>query len=275
MPARRYYSQRKNHDAVKIDLINLRAIFLSIYSDFERRGYFQEYLGINCVDAFFPGKAGEDVGDYFLRKIRNKSLWPISLNYFDYSEEELFDVIEFLFDHVSRPISGGESFGHSNCGVHYSNFEKNTGEEDFVAEINEFLNDYGDGFELSRKGEVLSLSGEFEPILKAELPNYDPENVENKVREAVDKYRKYGSSIDQRKEAVVGLCNVLEFLRPKLAGVITDKDENDLFNIANNFGLRHHNDVQKTNYNKSIWLSWMFYFYLSTIHSVIRLLKKK
>lgn len=48
----------------------------------------------------------------------------------------------------------------------------------------------------------------------------------------------------------------------------------DLFNIANNFGIRHYNKEQKTNYDQNIWLSWMFHFYLATLHASLRLIEK-
>jgi hypothetical protein len=48
-------------------------------------------------------------------------------------------------------------------------------------------------------------------------------------------------------------------------------DENDIFNIANRFGIRHHNIDQKNNYDKPIWYSWIFYYYLATLHAVIRI----
>jgi hypothetical protein len=66
------------------------------------------------------------------------------------------------------------------------------------------------------------------------------------------------------------LADVLEYLRPKIKRVISSKDEGDLFNIANNFGIRHHNDKQKTDYEQSVWLSWMFHFYLATLHMLTR-----
>jgi hypothetical protein len=47
------------------------------------------------------------------------------------------------------------------------------------------------------------------------------------------------------------------------------------FNIANNFCIRHLNENQKDNYDKSIWYSWKFYLYLSTIHTVLRLIAKQ
>jgi hypothetical protein len=59
-------------------------------------------------------------------------------------------------------------------------------------------------------------------------------------------------------------------LRPQVKEFFTSKDEGDLFNIANNFGIRHLNEKQKTSYDENIWLSWMFYFYLSTIHVLLR-----
>jgi hypothetical protein len=95
------------------------------------------------------------------------------------------------------------------------------------------------------------------------------------VNAASNKFRRYKSSIDEKRDAVRDLADVLEFLRPQLASVLTSKDEADLFNIANNFGIRHHNAKQKDDYDKEIWYTWMFYYYLATIHSVLRLLDRK
>lgn len=84
------------------------------------------------------------------------------------------------------------------------------------------------------------------------------------------RYRRHGSTIDDRRQAVRDLADVLEYLRPKMKTLLTKSDENDLFNIANNFGIRHHNAKQKTSYDTAIWLSWMFYFYLATLHVILR-----
>jgi len=66
----------------------------------------------------------------------------------------------------------------------------------------------------------------------------------------------------------------LGYRAPKLKGVLLSKDEQDLFNIVNNFGIRHHNPQQKVHYNTVVWYSWMFYFFLATIHAAVRLLVK-
>jgi hypothetical protein len=67
----------------------------------------------------------------------------------------------------------------------------------------------------------------------------------------------------------------LEYLRPEAKTVLLSSDEGDLFALANNFGVRHHNLRQKTDYDKPIWLSWMFYYYLATIHAVTRLIDRR
>ncbi len=83
------------------------------------------------------------------------------------------------------------------------------------------------------------------------------------------------SSTTEKRNSVKMLADVLEFLRPQVTALLTTQDERDLYNIANNFGIRHHKTGQKTEYNQEIWLDWMFYFYLATIDSVLRLIKKK
>jgi len=80
--------------------------------------------------------------------------------------------------------------------------------------------------------------------------------------------------LDEKKDAIRDLADVLEYLRPRLKDVLSSKDENDLFNLANNFGIRHHNANQKTDYDKEIWYPWMFYYYLATIRACISLLRK-
>ena len=95
-----------------------------------------------------------------------------------------------------------------------------------------------------------------------------------RVNAAILKFRRYGSSLDDRRDAVRSLVDVLEYLRPRLQKVLIRKDDAALFQIANEFGIRHHNEKQKNDYDQAIWLNWMFYLYLATIHVVTRLVAK-
>lgn len=273
---RRYYSTRtgKNPNGANIDLEMLQTLIYSAYSGLADAGYFQENFGYDCVDeGEVPGKLGVDPGAVMLFKIRKQNLWPFPEKFNGFSEEDLFDVIEFLYDHCSKPIDG-RYHNFSQCGWHYNTFNQEEGQADYVARVTEVLGSYGPGYELSRAGEILELASPgTEPLLTAELPIQNS-NIQGRVQSAIAKFRRYRSTTEERRDAVRDLAGVLEYLRPKLKTVLDKQDEADLFNIANNFDIRHYNQLQKTNYDKAIWLSWMFYFYLATIHAATRMMER-
>jgi len=277
MTDKRYYSLRtgKNPYSNTLDLEMLLVLFDSVYRDFSRRGYFQEAFGYYCVDQeWVPGTLGPDIQAVILRRLRKTSLWPVEQLCASYSEEDLFDVLEFLYDFVSRPTHG-EFHSWMNCGWHYDEFEQEPGQAEIRDEINDLLKDYGGGYILSEDGEILALGQEeMRPLLQQEPPDYDAENVDSRVKSAVHKFRYHTASADDKRQSVRQLADVLEFLRLKLKGVLPSKDEGDLFNIANNFAIRHHNPAQKTQYDEGIWLDWIFYCYLNTIYVSVNLLKR-
>jgi hypothetical protein len=272
-----YYSIRtgKNPLTGSIDLPMLLKLFRTLYEYFDNEGYFQEDLGYFCVDAgFIPGAFGYNLEGILLLELRKTNLFPVREKLSDYSEDDLFDVIEFLYEHCSKPT---ERYLHdfANCGWHCSKFTREAGRVEYRHRVNEILNIYMEGYELSTDGEILSLpEGGLEALLEAPVPSLDPENVETRVEAAKRKFRRYRSSLDERRDAIRDLADVLEYLRPQVKDVLTSKDEADLFNIANNFGIRHHNEMQKVQYDKAIWYSWLFYYYLATIHAVLRLIAK-
>lgn len=272
-----YYSVRtgKNPNARNIDLSMMKLLFVKVYEAFEDKAYFQEAFGYYCVDAgHVDGTLGSDIEAQFLLHLRKGNLWPIQEKITDYSEDDLFDVIEFLHDLISKPTDG-DYHSYSQCGWHYSVFDSATGRQEFRTQVNRLLVDYKEGYELSEQNEILALAEPgLEYLLEASIPSQDTENVKSKVAAAILKFRRYRASIDDRHAAIRDLVDVLEFLRPQVKDVLKTKDEGDLFNLANNFGIRHHNDKQKTDYDKAIWYSWMFYYYLATIHTVIRLIDK-
>ncbi len=271
---RQYYSRRRGlHKVTHIDLPCLRDLFVTILRDFRQRHYFQEALGYYCVDAGdVPGTIGADEEGFFLRKLRKPGLWPIDDNATQYSEDDLFDVIELLHDLVSKPLEG-RYHSYGECGWHYETFDRHSGQQEYRTEINGLLCDYGCGYELSPDGEIQEIPEVgLGTLLEGTLYELDPTNVEKRVREAIQRFRRRGSSLDDRRVSVRALADVLEFLRPQLGKVITRKDDGTLFRIANEFGIRHHDVKQKTDYDEAVWFSWMFYFYLATIHAVTRLI---
>lgn len=273
---RTYYSIRtgKHPSGSRLNLAIMSKLFVSLWEDLKDKGYFQEAFGYNCIDiGYVQGKLG-DVSIYFLRTLHKDNLWPIPTKYLFYNESDLFDVIELLYDHVSSPVSG-TYHSYDDCGWHYETFDKAAGQAEYVSRVNELLKDYTEGYELSPDGEILhkAIPGA-ETLLNDEPPKYDKNNVDNRIREAIHRYKQSRSSLTEKHNSIKMLADILEFLRPKIKIVLTTADEKDLFNIANNFGIRHHKQGQKTDYDKDIWFDWIFYYYLATVNTAIRLIKK-
>lgn len=257
------YSLRsgKNKNIKGFPLNEFKDLFEKVFNILNRDSYFDEQIYY---------KDPKEIELEILLKTRKRDLWPIDKYICSYSEDDLFDIMEFLYLNVSKPIEGSEDYGN----WHWDTFNKTEGQKEYIAKINDVLSLYERPFEMSNEGEILLKTEEgFDQIFKADIPTSD-EDIKSRLESAIRLYRKHRSTLDDRRQAVRDLVDVLEYLRPKVKDLIIKKDENDLFNIANNFGIRHHNDKQKTDYDAALWLSWMFYFYLSTIHVILRKIQK-
>ena len=159
MRDRGYYSVRTGrHPAgAKLDLPSFKKLFLSLDRQFTARDYFQEAFGYECVDAGrVPGSLGEDITGVILVAIRKEGPWPLHDRISDYSEDDLFDVIEFLYDHVSKPVDG-HYHSYGGCGMHYATFNRPEGQAEYRTALTPILGCYDSGYELSVRGEILAL----------------------------------------------------------------------------------------------------------------------
>lgn len=277
MIKRNYYSIRtgKMQPDQIMNLDIFKKVILVAYNKLNTDGYFQKHFGIDCDDGYQEGLIGSDIGAVMFLNLRKENIYPIWKNLPNYSEDDLFDVIEFLYDHCSKGLTG-YYHSYNSCGYHYNEFDDLEGKKHFRETLNPILAEYKEGFEISENGEILTLADEgLSTLTDADLPTTDNENIKDRVDAAILKFRRLKSSLDDRKEAIRELADVLEFLRPSIKKHLNKKDENDIFNIANNFGIRHHNKDQQNEYDKAIWYSWIFYYYLATIHAVLRLKNKK
>ena len=256
--------QRVNFDVLK-------RFFSMTFKKLESEGYFQKYFGMNCHDGFINGQLGSEIETVMLINLGKDNLYPIIPNLPEYSEDDFFDVLEFLHDHCSKGLNEYNHGWNNNC-FHFEEFNDIEGQKYFRELVNPILGQYQNGFEISEDGEILILSDDgLSNLFKADIPTNDKENISNKINASIIKFRRHKSSLDDRKEAIRELADVLEFLRPNIKELLNKKDENDIFQIANNFGIRHHNLEQKIDYDKAIWYSWIFYFYLATLHAILRM----
>ena len=278
--ARPYFSVRTGRSSgnLVLDLDLLRTVFRSEVESLEERGYLQQAFGKWCPDAdddLIPGTLGRDIDVRIMVALRKRNLWPVRAFIENYGEDDLFDMIEFVYDHVSKPVANSGYFHqHAGCGWHYDQFLKEPAQSEFRSTMNEILRDYEGGYELTREGEVAFLLQEgVAQLIETPLPTVSL-TVQTRLSSAITQYRRRGSSLDDRRIAVRELADILEHLKLSALTVLDRKDENDLFNIVNNFGIRHSNQAQKLNYDASIWHSWMFHFLLATIHACVRLNEK-
>jgi hypothetical protein len=273
---RRYYSQRVGSSPAMTFPV-LTKLFAKVFQSLRTSGYFDEAFGSSCVDAgVIEGTLGRDVEGAVLLALRKDGLWPFDESTSWVSEDDFFDMVEFLFDHVSEPISSsGHYHSYADCGWHYERFDRAAGTLRYLTDVNRLLADYRDGFELTHDGFVVGTPPPgLGKLLEQEIPDVPKSDSKRRIENAIMLFRNRGATPDERRSAIVELAAVLEYHRADAKRNLASSDESDLFNIANNFGIRHHNPQQKSDYDHGIWQTWIFYTYLVTLHVVLRLARR-
>ncbi len=264
---RKYYSQRKGITN-KLNLDKMKELFCLVIKKFCETGFFDDYLGYQCEGGGVSGKSGNDIENYIFLKIRRNIHWPIYDDIPSFDEDTLFDLIEFFHDSISHQIEGYFPNLDSN-GWQYDSYNREKGQQLFRDQINVLLNDYANGFFIAENGEIEATHAPgLSELMENDLPSLpgEEQQIKEKVDLAIARFRDRHSSFPERQSAVRELANVLEYIRPLIKeSMLTKKDENDLFNIANNFCIRHNGKNQKNDYSIEL-LCWIFHVYLATIH---------
>ncbi|MFD2115837.1 hypothetical protein ACFSTH_11845 [Paenibacillus yanchengensis] len=270
MNERRYYSQRQG--AVKpLVLKDLKSAFQSVYEDFTKKYYFIDLLGKRISDD--DRIIGNSFEAFCMRKVNRNIMHPMNASY--YKEEDLFDVVELLHEYINYPLVTIKDDYFSTTEVSSIPEKKAVAQNEFRDEINIFLKQYSSGWELSNDGYIRNTLEESFVNLVDNTEIYgDEENIDVKIRRAKELYLKHGSNKEDKKAAIREIGDALEFIRSDLKEKI-GKNEADLFNILNSFGIRHNNMSQKNNYDHDIYLPWMFYTFLSTYDAYVKLKKQE
>ena len=269
--SQRYHSSRKEH--VPLTLGELCAKVTNLYLLFRDRDYFKGKAGITRNE--LPDAIKQEAALALPFQPFPITKWQDG----DLTDDQIFDTVEFLYDYVSKPEGWAGMVTETGWNYDdYASYDGEAGQREFREKANAFLCDYCTGFELTAQGTILALGTHgLQQILEAEIMPYDEANVDNRVRNAILKWRNRHLDLSEKKQAIRELADVFEWLKKtkRLERVLERKDEAAIFDIANNFAIRHHNPQQKTNYDPTIWYPWIFHFYLATYHAVIRLLEKE
>ena len=291
-----YYSQRAGRGPLADPTVeDIARTLTSAVSEMQHRDYLQEWHGFDCVDSGrVEGRAAMPLADHIEAETGWRGAWPlheplidlvddVRLSNADWDriqrgeEDRLFDLVEYFHRHVSQGVGdehGTHYHSHDGCGWHYQDFDPAPAQALFRQRMNRVLAGYNGGFQVSDSGQVEHrVDDGLDQLINAQLPALGAD-IAARVAGAIALYRNRGRTEQDLRMAVRELFDVLEKIRPAVKGEMLRGDESDLFNIANNFTIRHLNEKQKGNYDSALWHSWMFYVNLSTIHLVTRLMTR-
>ena len=271
---RAYWSERQGKANVRsFTPEQVRRAFASVVAVCDEADELQESFGYECVDdGFVPGSLGTAIDERLLIILGRDNLWPVSRFAPDWDDDTLFDMMEFLYDHVSTgDTSTSRYHSFSNCGMHYSRFNPNPARANYLARVNEILRRMTPGFEMTESGEILrGVVDGIAPLLDSAPTMLEP-TQRTHVESAIVKYRARSSTATDRRDAVRDLADVLENLRTDVKAHMPSKDEAALFEIANKFWIRHNRPGELRDYDHEAWWSWLFYVYLASIALVSHL----
>ena len=276
---RNYFSQRVGRTPKNITFEHFKEIINIQYQKFKNDGYFQHSFGYSCVDDPYYIDGVIKIG--FAQQLIltfgevGKYLNPEKESILNLDCYLLFDLIEFLHDYIAKPIES-RHHSYSNCGIHVISASVEDGQKEWRDELNKslILLEPPNRFTNDGNIELLPSSEGLQDLVdKYEVP-LDIENIDSRVKHACNLFLKHGSTLNDKRDALKNLADVFEFLRKDLKNYIPNKEERELFNIANNFSIRHHKDTQKTQYDQESYFTWFFYSYLSTIDLFSKLKKQ-
>jgi len=266
-----YWSRRSaGHESDALSFSDVVASFVELIEDLDRRGYFERVFGADCVDTPRPGV---DPGLELKRRLGRDDLWPFRTNARSWDSDTLFDLIEVFHDLAARPTEG-RYHSFAGCGWDYSRYSSSAGQALYRWEVNQLLERGDIGYRLADAGEdagrLVVVTGDArEDLVDKMLTRAGPS--QGRVEHAIALFRSRDATRDDKRSAVRSLADVLEERRDLLRAEFLKKDEAALFQIANEFDVRHHRADQHSDYDDA-YLDWLFWWYLATVELLDRML---
>ena len=248
--------------------------FERMVDDLRERGYFDEFFGDNCPDSFEMELSPQEV---LAERYSVSGIWPIeSTTRAGQNLASFLDLIEALDDLVRAPVTRS---WHPFGVPHWDNTEtsQRRGQEIYRWEVNRILEESEVPYTILPRGAdagymAESLEADFADLAD-ELAEIDNSDLKDRIDTAIALFRKRNGGRESKKSACVKLAGILEERRNLIKENLARSDESDLFNIANNFALRHHGDNQKDDYGPE-FLDWIFWTYMATVSLTEKLIER-
>lgn len=258
--------------AISRDRVAARQEWAVLIGELHGRGYLDKVTPHPCVD----DREAEDPRVAIDRAVRLRlgvpGLWPLRP---DWDDDIFYSLIEVFHDLVARPRSR-VYHDFSDCGFHYADFAYKPARRLYRWKVNQLLAHTGIDLELAESGEdtgrlVHKPSDQRRELVVSALASGTPPG--DPVRHAIALFRARGAGREEKRSACVALAGVLEQRRGQLKTELLTRDEGALFQIANQFDIRHRNADQHADYDET-YLDWIFWWYLATVELTARLAER-
>lgn len=273
---RPYWRERKAGQRIVVVLDSAAVVreFVALVNELENAGYFEKRFGKDCVDDPWIDSPGVLIE----RELGVEGLWPLDSHALAEDLDLFFDVVELLHDLVSRPLTRSlHSYG--GCGWHHGNFEIEPGRTLYRWRVNKIFQRSELGFRLAEEGDdigrLVKVTDDVRTALVQAVACRDDGEPADQVRHALALFRERGTDRNQKRSAVAALALVLEERRHTvLTDAMAKSDRGALFDIANNFHVRHQDVKQKRDYDE-FYLDWIFWVYLASIELTNRVIDEQ
>lgn len=263
-----YWSRRQKGGVAqsKLSLEEVMNRFVRLVEDdLLRSGYLEALSPRRCVDDEYwvdPDPSGE-----LQRLLGEPDLWPPSRSRARWDIDRFLDLVEVVHDYVARPRTRSDH-DYGGCGWHFANLAREPGRQLYRWRINRLFAASDLPYRLADSGDdcgrVVVISDEARTDLSVRMTKRSDPSTADRVRQAIAIYRARGATRDDKRTAVRELADVLEYRRDLLKDHLAKRDEADLFQIANQFAIRHYKVHQQQDYDAA-FLDWLFWWYLATV----------
>ncbi|QWC83717.1 hypothetical protein KLP28_08640 [Nocardioidaceae bacterium] len=277
--ARPFYSQWGRGGAGGgLDAGGVAVAFRALVADLEARGYFEHHFGKDCPDEH-DWRADEAIEQRLGRLVSWNADVETLLEDPDGSADpvNLFDLIEVIHDLAGFPRTRW-MHGFQDCAWHHVGHSASVGRAVYRWEVNRILERSSLGLRLADDGDdqgrLVAVVDEGRADLAARMAALPGDDTGERVRHALALFRAREATRRDKVSACNALYAVLERHRALLISSLFRKDEGALFQIANDFAMRHNEERQRSDYDEA-FLDWVFWWYLATVDLTERLLQRQ